>query len=252
MGTVGVEEAGSVATLSFGTGERLNALGHADWQELGRAVNRLAALPSLRAVVVRGRGNVFCSGSDLREWEDVTDTAEISRTFEVIEAALQALEDVPVPTVAVVEGVAAGAGCQLALACDLQLLTPSSRIGMPVARLGLLVPATFATRMALRIGPSRSKDLLFGGRMLSAGQAWEMGLVTTLAADDDADAALDAILDTWKGVSASSLRASKAAVDDGLRLLTEAGRRAPRGPAADPVEFQSRVQRFLHRHRSRP
>ncbi|UUL75372.1 enoyl-CoA hydratase/isomerase family protein [Pseudarthrobacter sp. Fe7] len=251
MAAVGVEESGSVATLSFGSGQRLNALGFTDWRELRDAVHGLSAVPSLRAVVVRGRGGVFCSGSDVSEWEGRTD-AEISRSFDVIEAALQALEDLPVPTLAVVEGVAAGGGCQLALACDLQLLTPSARIGMPVARLGLLVPATFATRMALRVGPSRSKDLLYGGRMLDARQAWEMGLVTTVAPDDNADAALGSILDVWTGVSAASLRASKAAVDDGLRLLTEAGRRVPRGPAADPSEFRARVKGFLHRHRETP
>ena len=89
----------------------------------------------------------------------------------LLEKALQAIEDLPVPTVAVVEGVATGAGCQLALACDLQLMNGSARIGMPIARLGLLVPATFANRMSLRIGPSRTKDLLYGGRLLTAEQA---------------------------------------------------------------------------------
>lgn len=242
------DESGSVATLSIGSGERLNALGLKDWQELRLAVHRLAAVPSLRAVVVRGRGGVFCSGFDVREWEGAPDS-EVNQTFGIIEAALQALEDLPVPTVAVVEGVAAGAGCQLALACDLQLLTASARIGMPVARLGLLVPATFATRLALRVGPSRSKDLLYAGRMLTARQAWDKGLVTTLAPDDNADAALAAVLDPWKGASAASLRASKAAVDEGLRLLTETGRRAPQGPAVDPHEFRSRVAGFLHRRR---
>jgi len=250
MTTVSVEEAGPVATLSFGSGERLNALGRNAWLELGQAVQRLAAAPSLRAVVVRGRGGVFCAGSDVREWETSTD-ADISRTFGVIEEALQALEDLPVPTVAVVEGVAAGGGCQLALACDLQLLTPSARIGMPVGRLGLLVPASFANRLALRIGPSRSKDLLFGGRMLTAHQALDIGLVTTVGPDDHADAALAAILAAWGEGSAASLRASKAAVNEGLRPLTEAGRLAPAGPATDLVEFRGRVGRFLARHRSR-
>ncbi|WP_307427328.1 enoyl-CoA hydratase/isomerase family protein [Pseudarthrobacter defluvii] len=240
-----------MATVSFGGGERLNALGLNDWQELRHAIHGLAADPSLRAVVVRGRGGVFCSGFDVREWDGAADE-EVNRTFDVIEAALQALEDLPVPTLAVVEGVAAGAGCQLALACDLQLLTPSARIGMPVARLGLLVPATFATRLALRVGPSRSKDLLYAGRMLTARQAWDMGLVTTLAPDDNADAALAAVLDPWKEVSAASLRASKAAVDEGLRQLTEAGRWATRGPAVDPHEFRVRVTGFLHRHRGTP
>ncbi|MBT2568082.1 enoyl-CoA hydratase/isomerase family protein [Arthrobacter sp. ISL-85] len=251
MAPVSVDEAGAIATISFGSGQRLNALGPGDWEDLGRAVHGLASIPSLRGVVVRGRGGVFCAGSDVREWDGTPD-AEVGRTFELLEAALQALEDLPVPTLALVEGVAAGGGCQLALACDLQLLTSTARIGMPVARLGLLVPATFATRLALRIGPSRTKDLLFRGPMLDAREAWDMGLVTTVAPDEDAEAALEAILDGWREVSAASLRASKAAVNDGLRLLTEAGRRAPKGPAVDPNEFRGRVEGFLHRHRGTP
>lgn len=246
MAAVGVDVAESIATISFGSGERLNALGQRDWEDLRCAVHGLASGPTLRGVVVRGRGGVFCAGSDISEW-DGTSGADVGRTFDVLESALQALEDLPVPTLAVVEGVAAGGGCQLALACDLQLLTPTARMGMPVARLGLLVPATFAARLALRVGPSRAKDLLYTGRMLTAREAWDMGLVTTLAPDDDADAALAAVLDPWKGVSSASLKASKAAVDEGLRLLTEAGRRAPKGPAVDPVEFRDRVTGFLHR-----
>ena len=162
---------------------------------------------------------------------------------------MQAIEDLPVPTVAVVEGVATGAGCQLALACDLQLTNRSARVGMPIARLGLLVPATFANRMSLRIGPSRTKDLLYGGRLLTAQQAAGMGLVSTVVLDDDADAALAELLEGWEGLSAASLRASKAAVDQGLRPLTEPARHLPQGPAADPHEFARRVHGFLHRKR---
>jgi len=113
MATVSVDEAESIATISFGSGGRLNALGERDWEDLRCAVHGLASDPTLRAVVVRGRGGVFCAGSDIREW-DGTSGADVGRTFDVLEAALQALEDLPVPTLAVVEGVAAGGGCQLA------------------------------------------------------------------------------------------------------------------------------------------
>ncbi|MDQ6753995.1 MAG: enoyl-CoA hydratase/isomerase family protein [Actinomycetota bacterium] len=248
METVAVERSGSVATISFGSGERFNALGLADWRALERAATALAGDRSLRAVVLRGRGGVFCSGSDMREWQDASG-ADVSHSFKLLEEALQAIEDLPVPTVAVVEGVATGAGCQLALACDLQLMNGSARIGMPIARLGLLVPATFANRMSLRIGPSRTKDLLYGGRLLTAERAGAIGLVSTVVPDDGADAALAGLLAGWDRLSAASLRASKAAVDQGLRPLTQPARHLAPGPAADPHEFAGRVHRFLHRKR---
>jgi enoyl-CoA hydratase/carnithine racemase len=236
----------TVATLSFGTGARFNALGDADWRALEENILQLGTHRSVRTVILRGTGGVFCSGSDLREWDEGK-LPHLSPSFDGIEAALQALEDLPVPTVAVVESVAAGAGCQLALACDLQLVTRTARIGMPIARLGLLVPPTFANRLALRIGPSRAKDLLYGGRLLTGQQAADIGLISTVVADDDIDTALAGLVSTWDRFSRASLQASKKAVDEGLRPLTAAGRQAPSGPAADPDEFRTRVQAFLQR-----
>lgn len=242
---------GPVATLTLGTGQRLNALRRDDWAALEHAAVALAGREELRAVVVRGRGGVFCAGSDLREWDGAT-PEEVTESFAGMEAALQAIEDLPVPTVAVVEGFAAGAGCQLALACDLQLVDRSARIGMPIGRLGLLVPPTFATRMSLRIGPGRTKELLYGGRLLTAGQAHGMGLITTVVDDGDVDAALAELLAHWDGLSAASMRASKAAVDYGLNPLVQPARRAPRGRASDPSEFAWRLDTFLNRHRTLP
>ncbi|MGO4857194.1 enoyl-CoA hydratase/isomerase family protein [Arthrobacter sp. 2MCAF14] len=247
LDTMTLDDSGSVATLTIGTGQRFNALGQQEWETLERAATSLAEHEALKAVVVRGRGGVFCSGSDLREWEG-TSPDTVSASFAGMEAALQAIEDLPVPTVAAVEGFATGAGCQLALACDLQLMNHSAKIGMPIARLGLLVPATFANRMSLRIGPSRTKDLLYGGRLLTAQEANDIGLITTVVADDDVDAALGELLARWESLSAASLRASKAAVDLGLSPVAQPARHAPQGPASDPQEFAWRVNSFLHRH----
>lgn len=246
--TLTLNPTGSVATLTFGSGQRFNAMRLQDWQELHRAADSLAGNDSLRAVVVRGRGGVFCSGSDLREWDGAS-TDEVQASFAGMEAALRSIEDLPMPTVAIVEGFAVGAGCQLALACDLQLMNRSARMGMPIARLGILAPAAFANRLSLRIGPSRTKELLYGGRVLSAEQAGEIGLITTVVADDDADSALEGLLSGWEALSAASLRASKTAVDLALRPLVQPVRLAPQGPTADPREFARRVNAFLHRAR---
>jgi enoyl-CoA hydratase/carnithine racemase len=238
---------GGVAVLSVGTGERFNALSSPQWHSLAESARSLAADPSLRAVVIRGTGDTFCSGSDLREWRDATG-ADVSAAFSAIEAGLQAVEAIPVPTVALVQGVATGAGCQLALACDLQVLESTARIGMPIARLGMLIPPTFANRMALRVGPSRTKDLLFGGRLVTAADALAMGLVTTVVPDGAGAEEVARLTEQWGGMSQASLRASKAAVNLGLAPLDNPARSLPQGPAADPKEFFRRVNQFL-RHK---
>ena len=243
---VTVLEHGSVATLTLGTGRRFNALGIDAWRALDSAATALATESSLRAVVIRGAGGVFCSGADLREWDGAS-ADQVTESFAVLEGALQAVENIPVPTVAVIEGVATGGGCQLALACDLQLTSSAARLGMPIARLGILVPPSFANRLSLRIGPSRAKDLLYGSRLLSGQQAADMGLITTVVVEDDLDAALAGLLAGWEPLSAASLRAAKAAVDLGLRSVSQPARQAPVGLASDPDEFSSRVDAFLNR-----
>lgn len=237
-----------VAVLEVGTGERFNALDSRQWRAVEADARTLAADPSVRAVVIRGAGGTFCSGSDLREWQDASGD-QVTGAFATIERALQAVEAIPVPTVALVQGVATGAGCQLALACDLQVLEASARIGMPIARLGMLIPPTFANRMSLRIGPSRTKDLLFGGRILTAAEALAMGLVSTVAESGRGPDEVAELTERWSGLSLASLRASKAAVAQGLAPVEEPARALPLGPAADPAEFLSRVNQFLHRKR---
>ena len=236
---------GTVATVRIGSGERFNSLGIDGWRELEAAAHSLAGRAELRAVVVRGTGSVFCAGNDLREWETAS-ADEVSLSFAAIECALQSAENLPMPTVAVVEGVATGGGCQLALSCDLQLVSSTARLGMPIARLGILAPASFANRLSLRVGPSHAKALLFGSRLLSAERAAQIGLVTTVVPNSDVEAELANLLDGWGTVSAASLRAAKAAVDLGLRAVVEPARQASMGLASDPEEFNRRVSSFLH------
>ncbi|RKR18879.1 enoyl-CoA hydratase/isomerase family protein [Arthrobacter oryzae] len=240
--------AGRVAVLEVGTGERFNALSSPQWRALEISARNVATDPSVRAVVIRGTGGTFCSGSDLREWQDATG-ADVSDAFSAIEGALQAIESIPVPTVALVQGIATGAGCQLALACDLQVLEASAQIGMPIARLGMLIPPTFATRMSLRIGPSRTKDLLYGGRLLTAAEALTIGLVSTVVPAGAAHGEVAELTGRWSAMSQASLRASKAAVNQGLAPLESPARAFPQGPASDGAEFFLRVNQFLRRKR---
>lgn len=245
MEVVAVECSGPVATITVGTGERFNAMGAAGWESLGEAARSLAGR-EVGAVVIRGRGGTFCSGSDLREWEH-SEAGDVREIFATIEWALQQVENLPMPTVALVEGAATGAGCQLALSCDLQLMADSALIGMPIARLGILVPPSFANRLSLRIGPSRTKDLLYRGTLLRAREAHAMGLVSSCVDDDGAEAGLRDLLAAWQGLSGSSLRAAKAAVDTGLAPLSQPARELPVGPVVDPEEFAWRVGAFLRR-----
>lgn len=231
-----------VATVVVGDGGRRNALDTAGWEALRRSVTGLP--DGLVAVVVRGRGATFCAGSDLREW-DGADGATVDASFTAMEAALRAVESVPVPTLAVVEGAATGAGCLLALACDTQLVARTARVGMPVVRLGILLSPAFATRLSVRVGPARAKELLYTGRILGADEATALGLVGRVVDAADLDAELLAVLDAWRAQPATALRAAKLAVDTGLAPLITAAGDAGRGPSSDRQEMTRRVRDFL-------
>jgi enoyl-CoA hydratase/carnithine racemase len=222
-------------------------MGSADWRRLQTAASTLSR--TVHAVVVRGYGDMFCAGSDMREWQDASG-AQVDASFAQMEAALQAVEAIPVPTVAVVQGAATGAGCQLALACDVQLVARSARVGMPVAQLGILLSAAFATRLSVRVGPARAKELLFSGRLLAAPEAAAIGLVSRAIDDEDLEPELNALLKTWGAQPTSALRAAKAAVNAGVAPAIEAARRAQHKPSSDPEELPHRVHTFLHRNNS--
>jgi enoyl-CoA hydratase/carnithine racemase len=242
---VTVQLRGTTAVLTVGTGARRNALSGADWHRLRTVSGTLGE--TVHAVVIQGHGDMFSSGSDMRQWQHATGP-EVDAGFARMEAALRAVEAIPVPTVAVVRGAATGAGCQLALACDVQLVARSARIGMPVAQLGILLSAAFATRLSVRVGPARAKELLFSGRLVGAEEAAGIGLISRVVDDQDMTAELDTLLKTWTAQPASALRAAKAAVNAGIAPITEAARRTPATPSSDPAELPHRVRSFLRRN----
>jgi enoyl-CoA hydratase len=177
---VAVEETAGTACVLLGDGSRRNALRREDWTAVRAAFGLLAGRPDVRAVVVRGRGGHFCAGSDLSSWAGA-DQPSVHATFAEMEHAFEAVEACPLPVVAVVEGAAAGAGCQLALACDLRVVEERASLGMPTARLGIRPSPAFAARLVAAVGAGRARELLWTGRMVGATEAVACGLAEMCA-----------------------------------------------------------------------
>lgn len=246
MREVQILYARSVATLSVGTGKRATALTTQGWTELAEAARTLAADIELRAVVVAGAAaGGFCSGSNVHEWFGAS-PVEVDASFAAMETALRAVERIPMPVVAAIRGVAAGAGCQLACACDVRVIAADAKIGMPVARWGILVPPCFAARLAAITGPGRARELLFTGRLVDAGEAVRISLASTSLPGAVLDAHLTSLLHTITSLPPTAVRAAKTAVDRVQRpkrldvdLLTAA--------TADHTAMQDRLAGFSAR-----
>ncbi|MER8185381.1 enoyl-CoA hydratase/isomerase family protein [Kitasatospora sp. NPDC094015] len=172
------EVAGAVATLVLDRPARRNAVTRAMWQGIPGVLDRLAAHPEVRALVLTGAAGTFSAGADITELATVYAGPDLAEAYHAQNvAAEEALAAFPHPTLAVVHGACVGGGCQLAVACDLRFAAEDARFGITPAKLGVVYPAAPTLRLARLVGPARAKYLLFSGELVSAARAERYGLV---------------------------------------------------------------------------
>jgi enoyl-CoA hydratase len=165
-----------VGVLTMNRPKALNALNTRTIAELDQVLQREAADPAVKALVVTGAGEkAFVAGADISEMSAMT--SEQGRAFAAAgQRALSRLEALPVVTIAAVNGFALGGGDELALACDLVYASEKARFGQPEVNLGLLPGWGGTQRLARRVGPMRALELVVSGEMIEAGRAREIGL----------------------------------------------------------------------------
>lgn len=183
--------ADGVATLTLNRPAVRNALDLAMRRALEAALAGLDREADVRVLVVRGAGEHFCAGGDVKFMQAHPVTAADGQArVEALNRAVLALARFRVPTVAMVDGVAVGAGCNLALACDLIVASDRARFGELFARLGLVPDAGGTWLLPRRVGPARAKELVFTADVIGAREAERIGLVNRVvpAADLEREA----------------------------------------------------------------
>jgi 2-(1,2-epoxy-1,2-dihydrophenyl)acetyl-CoA isomerase len=170
--------ADGVATLTLNRPEARNALDMAMRRDLEEALTRLDGDAGVRVLVVRGAGEHFCAGGDVKFMRDNPMTAaEGQSRVEAINRAILTLARFRAPTIAMVDGAAAGAGCNLALACDLVVASDRARFGELFARIGLIPDAGGTYFLPRRVGLARAKELVFTADIIDAREAERIGLI---------------------------------------------------------------------------
>ena len=205
---------GGVATITLDRPESRNALNRAMCEDLVTAAAAAAADTAVRLVFVRGNGPVFCAGADLKERKGMSSDEVRTRRMRGF-AAYGALENLPMPVIAVVHGAAIGSGSEIAAACDFIVATPEATFSTPEAIWGT-VGAT--QRLPRVLGKRLAKDLMFTGRKLTAEEARAAGLVTRIVAADKLEAALAEIAQAIGKASPAGLRQAKRSIDQGFEL----------------------------------
>lgn len=180
--TIRVDVADRIARITLNRPEALNALNGAMRRELLAALKALGRDESVRVVLVTGEGRGFCSGADLRG--GASERAFRRVLTDEYNPLIRAIRDLPKPVIAAVNGVAAGAGVSLALACDLVYASDDARFIQAFLRIGL-VPDSGSTRTLVRaLGRHRAAQLIFSGDPLSATEALAVGLLNGVVPGD--------------------------------------------------------------------
>lgn len=212
-------EPGMVWRITLDRPEARNAVTEEMLGSLAAVLGDAAADPDARVVLLAGEGGHFCAGADLEEVGRAAD-ADGFGYGRALEEVLSALADHPLPVVARVEGAALGAGCQLLTASDLVVAAEDARIGVPSARLGIVIPFESIERLALAVGIRRATDLLITGREVSGREAAGWGLVTEAVPPDRVAVRADEMAELVASSAPMSVRGSKRAIAAVLRKLS--------------------------------
>jgi enoyl-CoA hydratase len=204
--------ANGVATLTLNRPEARNALNREMAERLTSLAHEIAADTAIQLVLVRANGPVFCAGADLKERQGM-DAAQVRERRMKGFAAYAALEALPMPAVAVVQGPVVGSGCEIAAACDFIVATPAASFRTPEAIRGT-VGAT--QRLPRVLGKRLAKDMMFTGRTLGAEEAMRAGLVSRLVSLEGLEEILEEIKTTIVKAPAQPLRFAKRCVDKGV------------------------------------
>ena len=180
-----------VALLTLNRPEQLNALSRAMLEALAARVAELAAEPELRAVVLTGAGRAFAAGADIAEMQRMT-PLEAEGLSRLGHASLAALEALPVPVIAAVNGFALGGGLELALACDFIYAARKAKLGQPEVNLSLIPGFGGTSRLPRRVGPGWARELVLTGEPIASELAERIGLVNRVF--DDETSLLEAAL----------------------------------------------------------
>jgi enoyl-CoA hydratase len=174
-----------IATLILDNPGKLNAINLAMWQQLAAHMAALTADSGIRCVIIRGAGDeAFAAGGDLEEFVSGRATLEQALHYHgQVAAALNAIADCPHPTVALIRGACIGGGLEIAGVCDLRICSEGSRFGAPINKLGFsMYPGEMEGLLKLA-GAAVIKEILLEGRILTAAEAYEKGMVTRVVPD---------------------------------------------------------------------
>lgn len=212
-----LEEESGLAVLIINRPQAMNALNYDTLQEIGEVLHKIKDKPNIQVLIVTGAGEkAFVAGADIAYMESLN--AIQGREFGALgQAVFTAVENLPIPVIAAVNGFALGGGCELAMACDIRLACEKARFGQPEVSLGITPGFGGTQRLPRLIGAGPAKELIFTGMNIDANEALRLGLVNRIY---PADTLMDEARKLAHKIIANAplaVRLCKAAINRGLQ-----------------------------------
>ncbi len=187
MKYIQLEPQGDIAILRINRPEALNAMNLDVISELSKMIDIIAADGSIKTLVITGAGErSFCAGADISYMVNI-DPMQAEKYATSAQDVINKIDRLEKPVIAAVNGFALGGGCELAMACDIRIASSNAKIGQPEVTIGI-PPGWGGTQRLMRIvGPAKAKELIFTGKMITADEAYQIGLVNkviNLGSDD--------------------------------------------------------------------
>jgi enoyl-CoA hydratase/carnithine racemase len=231
-----------VAELVMDRPEALNAISTEQARRISEACVSIGADPSISVVILSSAlARAFCAGADLKERAGFS-ADDLRQQRPVLEAAFGDIANLAVPSIAAVDGVALGGGCELALSCDLIVASEQASFGLPEVGLGLIPGGGGTQLLPRRVGLNRAADLIFTGRRVEASEALQLGLVDRLVPPGEAKVAALQLAMVIAAKSPVSLRAAKRALRSAADLDLASGLRIEAQAWEDAAFSADRVE----------
>ena len=184
-GYILLRRAPPIATVTINRPKQRNAISFAMWTELTGLLRRLDADRDVRCVVITGAGDTaFSAGADIGDFDEYRSDSARGRIYNrAVDALLETVAEIGTPVISMIRGFAAGGGCELAVATDLRIAAEGSRLGIPVARLGITIGHREMYGLVNLVGKGNALYILLSGRLLDADEALRIGLVNQVVPD---------------------------------------------------------------------
>lgn len=210
----------SIATVQLERSRKLNAVTLNMWDAVAEGIERAEEEEDVRAVILTGKGRMFCAGDDIRSLAEIENERDIRELADTVLGCFEVIEESSVPIIGKANGDAYGGGFELLIACDLTVVPEGATFALPETQIGAY-PFYGAKRLASLIGKQRAADLALAGRELSAAKAVEWGLFARCVPEADLDSTVADIVADLQQSAPASLAITKAWLNTSLEFTGE-------------------------------